>query len=181
MLTRLRRRGINDCDSPLVVRMIGVGFYESFYRYCRAVCCSQWRRRGDGGHYEYISDLSFCGIRNFGAFLKERLQPTPIISDQEFWSYDVTNHAFTVTAKVANRLPREDTAFVLVAGGERIYVGFFRPTISSFMGSQPTISVSHLRIYSQTNETFEIQKGIVPPGTSSGDVRNHQRILDAVK
>ncbi len=86
-----------------------------------------------------------------------RLMPTPILSDADLREFDWSNHTFVITAEAAKRLSSNlykmdgfdgrpftyesgyigyhlcgpDTPFVLVASGERVYVGIFSSSYSS--------------------------------------------------
>lgn len=86
-----------------------------------------------------------------------RLMPTPILSDADLKEFDWSNHTFVITAEAAKRLSSNlykmdgfdgrpftyesgyvgyhlcgpDTPFVLVASGERVYVGIFSSSYSS--------------------------------------------------
>lgn len=116
-----------------------------------------------------------------------KLKPEPVLSDEDFLSYDFESHTFKVTAEAARRLCRvlkgredpdailsnqlmyrldwPDTAFVLQAMGDRIYAGVFSSFHSSVTYEMPTIKSvdAYIGMEGTNNITFTIAEGLVVP------------------
>jgi hypothetical protein len=128
-----------------------------------------------------------------------QINQTPILSDRDFTSYNVTNHSFTIKAHAARGLavrlmpeytdPRDDinlgwhdTSFVLFAGGVPIYVGMFSCQTSSQKYPVPTIYPDRRLPYiprrSNRDVLFTIRGGL---GSTNADPRADPRILAALK
>jgi hypothetical protein len=75
---------------------------------------------------------------------KIELEKTPLFSEKDIEALDPVNGTITFTPVALMRLPHPQMrgrTFVLVAGGERIFLGAFWTIRSSFGPSVPTISV----------------------------------------
>ena len=75
-----------------------------------------------------------------------QLAETPLISEADIISYDVSNHVVTLKPEALVRIQEVDvdlrgTPFVVVADGQRIYLGGFMNQVSSFALRYPTILV----------------------------------------
>ena len=73
----------------------------------------------------------------------------PVITDADILSYDFASHQMLVTRAALARLPRTSTwgvPFVVMADGQRIYLGAFGTAVSSSSIPVPTILVD-LRAY----------------------------------
>jgi hypothetical protein len=144
-----------------------------------------------------------------------KLMPQPVLSDADFVSYNSTNHSFGITPEAANRLAHslkpgrygpivteqdaldclwaklDPKAFVLVASGQRIYVGVFRSFFSQaevFYRGYPLIWSRNPWVVEKLPRrvTFDIvsAEDILPlPGKqrTERDVRDDPRILGALK
>ena len=89
------------------------------------------------------------------------LSERPAISETDIISYVWTNHAMKVTPEAWGRVPQPGTRgvpFVVVADGERIYMGAFWTTLSSSLSSRPYIDVLPLG-HSQEPVTLYIRPG----------------------
>jgi len=79
------------------------------------------------------------------------LESTPLISDADILSYDLRQHSMKLTKEALARIPRTPSLhglpFVIVANGERIYLGIFNRGISSFASGCPTILVDRKAVY----------------------------------
>jgi hypothetical protein len=72
------------------------------------------------------------------------LAKSALFSEKDIEALDVVNGTITFTPVALMRLPRPSTrgiTFVVVAGGERIFLGAFWTVVSSFGPAVPTISV----------------------------------------
>jgi hypothetical protein len=139
------------------------------------------------------------------------LAPKPLLVDRDFVAYNTNTHEFTITAKAASRFHHEvrglNVPFVLVANGQRIYLGEFKNFLSSAMPMEcPIIDFPD----SIENKDFRIGQAMffpaIPPGAHlirgdssnvlvhmpdgstnvvheafPADVRNDPRILAAVR
>lgn len=113
-----------------------------------------------------------------------RLVPEAIISDRDLLAYDRSNHSFRLTAEATARVhevcrKRLQTPFVLLAGGERIYVGVFTSPLSSISAAVPSITLWFSE--SETNN-FRIERGYPAPSASppEPDPRSDARVLRAI-
>lgn len=114
-----------------------------------------------------------------------RLVPEAIISDRDLLAYDPSNHSFRLTAEATARVhevcrKRLQTPFVLLAGGERIYVGVFTSPLSSISADVPSIT---LWFSERDTNSFRIDRGYPAPSASAPepDPRDDARILQAVR
>lgn len=94
-----------------------------------------------------------------GTISELTLSERPIISEADLISYNWTNHAMKVTPETQDRLPQQPdlrgTPFVVVADGERRYIGVFWTMLSSFTPQRPYIVV--LPGHSQHPVTLDIK------------------------
>ena len=75
---------------------------------------------------------------------KIELEQSPLFSEHDIVGLDLVNRNITLTLVALMRLPRPSVrgrTFVVVAGGERIFLGAFWTTLSSFGPAVPTICV----------------------------------------
>jgi hypothetical protein len=73
-----------------------------------------------------------------------RLLESPLISAADIISYNFTEHSIRLRPEALAKIPQppvEGTPFVVVANGERIYLGVFVTCISSMSFAVPTIVV----------------------------------------
>ena|SRR6266498_3329021 len=130
----------------------------------------------------------------------------PILSDSDFLAYSVTNHQFTITAEAAKRLAigtsgrgtaatstgvvgyhlDGERPFVLVASGERIYVGIFSsPTSSTMYFFSPFVypSVPFVPEHSASPIKLRINFQVLPNDKrrDAPDPRDDPRFLTVVK
>lgn len=107
------------------------------------------------------------------------LYKEPVISDADILSYDFASHTLLVRRSALARLPSPPVwhqPFVLVADGQRIYVGAFSTMLSSYSSPVPSILVDFRDF---TNE-LSINRGY-PPGFGGGpDPRSDDRIRVAL-
>ena len=107
----------------------------------------------------------------------------PVIHIHELHSYDWNRHAMTLAPGVGKTLEgmvhpdstNNEHPFVLMAGGERIYMGAFIPVWSSFRPDMPYIMLTSSLKDSIINLTIH---GAVD---RDGDVREDMRIYEALK
>ena len=101
------------------------------------------------------------------------MQADPIISEANLLSYDTNNNTFMFHFDTAQRigqicLTRLQTPFVVVANGQRIYVGEFSSPLSSNSTGVPTILPSLAQTNGASpNIQFQIDRGYPPPNGSA--------------
>jgi hypothetical protein len=115
-----------------------------------------------------------------------KLATTPLVSDTDFKSYDLTTHTFTVPAPIGAKIvtagfEHGPAPFVLVAGGQSIYVGVFTTSASSTSSDLPTIEVGIPGADERGAYGFTIDRGYPGPnGFGRGeDRRTDPRIVAA--
>jgi hypothetical protein len=107
----------------------------------------------------------------------------PVIHIHELHNYDWNHHAMTLAPRVGEMLegmvhPDSSTnehPFVLMAGGERIYMGAFMPAWSSLKPNMPHI------ILTSTLKDSIFTLTIHSSAERNGDVREDMRIYEALK
>jgi hypothetical protein len=114
-------------------------------------------------------------------WLHVKLETTPVISEADILAYDLTNHWLTLNAEVFKRLPAPPVwgrPFVVVADGERVYLGAFMTPASSIPAPVPSILL--WRSPSRTNlppDTLQIDRAYPTPSFGVGpDPRSDERI-----
>lgn len=117
-----------------------------------------------------------------------KLSAQPIISDSDLVSYDTNKHALSVRPAVVARVEeackkRLQTPFVLLACGERVYVGIFSSPYSSFSAELPTITIGLWATNSATgNVTLTIDRAYPAPSSiSPPDPRGDPRVATAIR
>jgi hypothetical protein len=129
-----------------------------------------------------------------------QLAQSPVLSDRDFTSYNLTNHSITITAQAARGLAARlmpestdpktdvllswrDTSFVLFAGGTPIYVGMFSCSTSSQKYPMPTIYPDRLLpfvpAHSHRDVSLTIRGGVLT--STNTDPRADPRILATLK
>lgn len=106
------------------------------------------------------------------------LMEEPLLSVDEIKTYTWSDHSFSVETKAHNRLKRYEESgvstfglpFVVVASGERVYLGGLWPSYSSYAPPFPQIWVIPL-----------ILKIREASGEDIPDVRNDSRIYEELK
>jgi len=113
------------------------------------------------------------------------LSETPVISDADIVDYDFTTHSLRVTPAALARIPRplvEGTPFVVVADGQRIYLGVFTTGRSSMSFAVPNIMVDRRAMFTnQPADTVLIERAY--PSSSFGvgpDPRSDARVRQAL-
>jgi hypothetical protein len=116
-----------------------------------------------------------------------KLAAVPLISDGDLVAYDFTNHVMTVKPEVFRRLPGSEVPFVVVADGERIYLGAFMAWQSSKTLCIPCIVPDAVRPPFDLAEkwnTLPIDDGFPPSYRSAmctnPDPRSDERIRRAL-
>jgi hypothetical protein len=108
-----------------------------------------------------------------------RLASAPVLTEQDVIEYEWNKHLIKLGPEARNRLPSPRSVwglpFVVVADGERCYLGAFWSHFSSYMPKVPAV----YGFYSPGREN-EIQiQG--PPGGDVGDPRNDPRIRSVLE
>jgi hypothetical protein len=116
-----------------------------------------------------------------------KLGDHPLISDADLVAYDFTNHVMTVKPEVFRRLPGGEVPFVVVADGERIYLGAFTTWLSSKTLCIPSIVPDIVRPsfdMAERHNTLSIDDGYPPSYRSAKctnpDPRSDERIRQAL-
>ena len=110
-----------------------------------------------------------------------QLSGEPIISDKDIIEYDWNSHTVTVSDDAVARIPRPDSfgiPFIVIADGNRCYVGGFWTMVSSVSCPCPVIEVNDAK-----DGTFRIRTGY--PGDvnlpKENDPRFDKRIKKSLK
>ncbi len=115
-----------------------------------------------------------------GDLSRVRLSESPVISASDIISYNFAEHSMKLRPEALARIPRpsvEGTLFVVVADGERIYLGAFT-TIFSSMGPHPVPCIEVDGRVFDTNQPADTL--VIYQGTGS-DPRGDPRIKTALK
>ena len=117
-----------------------------------------------------------------GDWSRIRLSESPVISASDIISYEFTNHSMRLRPEALARIPRppvEGTPFVVVANGERIYLGAFTTISSSMSFAVPCIDVdARTFVTNQPADTLVIYPGGAPG--AGPDPRGDRRIRTAL-
>ena len=114
-----------------------------------------------------------------GDWSRVQLAESPVISEADILSYDFTNHLITLKSDAVSRLPKppvSGTAFVLVADGQRIYLGAFMTGSSSMSVAVPSILVEPVR----TNVLRIDRVYAAPYSKTDPDPRSDERVRRAL-
>jgi hypothetical protein len=114
-----------------------------------------------------------------------RLSESPLLSSADIVSYDFESHSMRLRSDALAKIPRppcEGAPFVIVANGQRIYVGAFTTLISSMPCALPSIVVDRrLLATNQAQTTFIIERAFPDPSFGVGpDPRGDPRIRRAL-
>jgi hypothetical protein len=102
---------------------------------------------------DHPEDYGTQGSRIYGTrdVSEIALEAKPLISDADILSYDLRQHSMKLTKEAVARIPRTPSLhglpFVVVANGDRIYLGVFNRNISSIGCGCPTILVDRNLVY----------------------------------
>ncbi len=124
-------------------------------------------------------------IRGQGDWSMIKLSSTPIISDADILSYNFSQHAMRLTPTALAQIPRPPVRgipFVVVANGQKIYVGVFVTGASSMSFAVPAIVVDRrLIVTNQPIDTLVIERAYPQASFSVGpDPRSDSRIKSAL-
>jgi hypothetical protein len=115
------------------------------------------------------------------------LSEPPLISEADIISYDFSNHIITLKPEAFARIPTiapvRGTPFVVVADGQRIYLGGFMTPISSFVLAVPSIMVGpSVSLPNIPTNILVIDRAYPSPSFGVGpDPRGDPRIKSALK
>jgi len=116
------------------------------------------------------------GAATLGDLAALRLANEPVLSDADILSYDFTDHRMLVRRGALSRLPKPPVwgaPFVVVADGQRVYLGAFGTMLSSSSTSVPTILVD----FAEFTNSLTIGRAYPAPGFATGpDPRSDDRI-----
>lgn len=110
---------------------------------------------------------------------------TPIITDADVVSYDILQHAITVTPEAMARVPRppvSGTPILVVVDGEPVYLGALVTCVSSMAFHVPTIIVDRQALYPDEPPSTLVIDRAYPASwpTKLPDPRSDQRIVTAL-
>jgi hypothetical protein len=114
-----------------------------------------------------------------------QLAPSPVISAADVISYDFSNHSMKLRPDALARIPSvpvQGLPFVVVANGQRIYLGTFFTEISSMSSEIPTIAVNkQIVAKDQPKDVLVIDRGYPTDSFGKGpDPRGDPRIKSAL-
>ena len=120
-----------------------------------------------------------------GDWSRIRLTESPLISAADIVSYDSVEHAIRLRAEALAKIPRppvEGTPFVVVADGQRIYLGVFTTCVSSMSFAVPSIMVDRRALVTnQPPDILVVERAYPQPSFGVGpDPRGDQRIKTAL-
>jgi hypothetical protein len=121
-----------------------------------------------------------------GDWSRLRLSESPLISAADIISYDFAEHSMRLRLEVLARIPTppvEGTPFVVVAHGQRIYLGVFTTVASSIPSAVPSIMVHRgMLVPLHPKDTVLIERAYPSPQFGVGpDPRGDERIKTALK
>jgi hypothetical protein len=120
-----------------------------------------------------------------GDWSRIRLSESPLISAADIVSYDFADHSIRLRSETLAKIPRPPVAgtpFVVVADGQRIYLGVFTTGISSMSFAVPNIMVDRrVLVTNQAPDILVIERAYPRPSFGVGpDPRVDQRIKTAL-
>ena len=120
-----------------------------------------------------------------GDWSQLRLASSPLITGADVVAYDWPTHTMKLRPAVIAKIPKppvDGTPFVVVAQGQRVYLGVFVTSVSSHTFAVPSITVDAVMLNpAQPADTLVIAGAY--PSTSSGrvpDPRSDERIKNAL-
>ena len=120
-----------------------------------------------------------------GDWSQIRLSEPPLISAADIVSYDFADHSIRLRSETLAKIPRPPVAgtpFVVVADGQRIYLGVFTTCVSSMSFAVPSIMVDRRVLETnQAPDILVIERAYPQPSFGVGpDPRGDQRIKAAL-
>lgn len=120
-----------------------------------------------------------------GDWSRLRLSVSPLIAGDDIISYDFSTHAMRLRREALARIPRPPVAgtpFVVVAHGDRVYLGVFMTMASSRSLAVPAIVVDRYVLDpTQARDTLVIERSYPTPTFGVGpDPRGDERIKAAL-
>jgi len=114
-----------------------------------------------------------------------QLAPSPVISADDVINYDFSTHSMKLRLEALARIPNPPVhglPFVVVADGQRIYVGAFWTDISSIPSHVPTITVNKSSFDKSEASAIQIVHRAYPTDAfgKGPDPRNDPRIKSAL-
>jgi hypothetical protein len=114
-----------------------------------------------------------------------KLASSPVISAEDILSYDFSNHSMKLRSEALARIPNPPVhglPFVVVADGQRIYLGAFWTEVSSIPSSVPTITVNKQRLAKDQPQDIQIIDRAYPTRSfgEGPDPRSDPRIKTAL-
>jgi hypothetical protein len=120
-----------------------------------------------------------------GDWSRIRLSESPLISAADIVSYDFAAHSIRLRSEALARIPRppvEGTPFVVMANGQRVYLGVFTTLDSSMSFAVPSIMVDRrVLVTNQALDILVIERAYPQPSFGVGpDPRGDLRIKTAL-
>ena len=114
-----------------------------------------------------------------------RLSASPLISGNDIITYDWATHAMRLRREALARIPKppvDGTPFVVVANGQRVYLGVFVTVASSHTFAVPAIYTDRQMLDpSQPADTLFIERAYPSSSFGAGpDPRSNERIKAAL-
>jgi hypothetical protein len=115
------------------------------------------------------------------------LSEPPLISETDIISYDFSNHVITLKPEARARFPKSapvyGNPFVVVADGQRVYLGGLTTCVSSISFGFPNIMVDRwYLVHNQPANILVIDRAYPSPSFAIGpDPRGDPRIKSALK
>jgi hypothetical protein len=114
-----------------------------------------------------------------------QLASPPVISADDIIIYDFSTHSMKLRSAALDRIPNPPVhglPFVVVANGQRIYLGAFWTEVSSIPSSVPTITVDRASLNKNQPQDVQIIDRAYPTRSfgEGPDPRNDPRIKNAL-
>ena len=114
-----------------------------------------------------------------------QLASSPVISADDILSYDFSTHAMKLRGETLARIPNPPVhglPFVVVANGQRIYLGAFWTDVSSIPSTVPTITVNRTSLNKDQPQDIQIIDRAYPTRSfgEGPDPRSDPRIKTAL-
>jgi len=124
-------------------------------------------------------------VHGKGDWSRLRLSESPLISGADIVSYHFADHSIRLRSEALAKIPRPPVAgtpFVVVADGQRIYLGVFTTCASSMSFAVPSIGVDRrVLVTNQAPDILVIERAYPQPSFGVGpDPRGDQRIKTAL-
>lgn len=116
-----------------------------------------------------------------------QLAEAPLFTEADIVSYDFTDHVVRFRPGSIERIPPPSVSgipFVVIANGEKIYLGVFMTCLSSFSRAVPSIVVDELAVSFECGPRTELRISRSYPTQTTNDApdpRSDARIKEALR